>query len=60
MTVQGSYQQMGRVNQVLASWIAGNGYEINGSMFNIYHVGPAQTADESQWVTEVCMPVEKK
>lgn len=60
VTVQGSYQQMGRVNQVLASWIAGNGCEINGPMFNIYHVGPAQTADESQWVTEVCMPVEKK
>lgn len=57
VTVQGSYQQMGRVNQALAGWIAENGYEISGPMFNIYHVGPAQTPEESQWITEVCMPV---
>lgn len=57
VTIKGSYQQMDRVNQALASWIAANGYEISGPMFNIYHVGPAQTQDESQWVTEVCMPV---
>lgn len=59
-TYQGSYQQIGGVNRALANWIAANGYELNGPMFNIYHVGPAQTPDESQWVTEVCMPVKAK
>ena len=58
VTYQGGYEQMGQVNQALVTWIAGNGYEINGPMFNIYHVGPAQTPDASQWVTEVCMPVQ--
>lgn len=60
VTYQGSYAQMGAVNQSLAAWIADNNYEISGPMFNIYHVGPAQTPDESQWVTEVCMPVRAK
>ncbi len=60
VTIRGSYQQMNGANQALASWIAANGYEINGPMFNIYHVGPAQTPDEAQWVTEVCMPVGRK
>ena len=34
-----------------------NGYESDGPMFNIYHVGPAQTADPDEYVTEVCFPV---
>lgn len=29
-------------------------------MLKIYHVGPAQTPDPAQWVTEVCMPVERR
>lgn len=57
---QGAYQQIGDVNQSLVVWIADNGYEISGPMFNIYHVGPAQTQDPVQWVTEVCLPVKKK
>lgn len=60
VTCRGSYQQMNEVNQALAGWIAANGYEISGPMFNIYHVGPAQTPDPDQWVTEVCLPVRKK
>ena len=59
-TYQGSYQQIGGVNQALASWIAANSYEMDGPMFNIYHVGPAQTPDESQWITEVCIPIKAR
>lgn len=60
MVCQGPYQQVGDVNQSLVVWIADNGYEISGPMFNIYHVGPAQTQDPAQWVTEVCLPVKKR
>ena len=60
VTCRGSYQQMNEVNQALAGWIAANGYEISGPMFNIYHVGPAQPPAPDQWVTEVCLPVRKK
>lgn len=59
-TCQGSYEQMGAVNQAVVSWAADNGYQLDGPMFNIYHVGPAQTADPDQWVTEVCFPVAGK
>ncbi|HBZ03458.1 MAG TPA: MerR family transcriptional regulator, partial [Lachnospiraceae bacterium] len=27
-------------------------------MFNIYHVGPAQTKNPEEYVTEACFPIE--
>lgn len=59
-TCRGSYEQMGAINQAVVTWAADNGYQLDGPMFNIYHVGPAQTADPEQWVTEVCFPVAGK
>ena len=56
--VKGSYDQMGEVNATVASWIKANGYKMNGHMFNIYHVSPAQTQNPDEYVTEVCFPVE--
>ena len=56
--IKGSYAQMGDANAAVASWIQANGYKICGPMFNIYHVGPAQTQDPEEFVTEVCFPVE--
>jgi effector-binding domain-containing protein len=40
------------------SWINSNGYKMNGAMFNIYHVSPAQTQNPDEYVTEVCFQVE--
>ena len=40
---KGSYDQMGEAYATVVSWIKANGYKINGHMFNIYHVSPAQT-----------------
>jgi len=57
VTYQGGYDQIGAVNQAVVSWIADNSYRMDGPMFNIYHVGPAQNPDPGQWVTEVCFPV---
>ena len=56
--VKGSYHQMGEAYSTVVSWIKDNGYKINGPMFNIYHVGPVQTQDPNEFVTEACFPVE--
>ena len=56
--VKGSYDQMGEAYATVVSWIKENGYKMNGPMFNIYHVGPVQTQDPNEFVTEACFPVE--
>ena len=52
-----SYEQMGEATATVASWIAENGFEVTGPMFNIYHVSPAQTQNPDEYVTEVCFPI---
>ncbi len=54
---KGSYEQMNDVTATVASWMKDNGYSVDGPMFNIYHVGPAQTQNPDEYVTEVCFPV---
>ena len=56
--IKGSYDQMGEAYASVASWIRANGYKMNGHMFNIYHVSPAQTQNPDEYVTEACFPVE--
>lgn len=56
----GSYDQITGVNIAVANWMDDNGYEFNGPMFCIYHMGPAQTQNPEEWVTEVCFPVKKR
>lgn len=56
--VKGSYDQMGDAYAAVVSWIKENGYKMNGPMFNIYHVGPAQTMNPEEYVTEACFSVE--
>ena len=55
--MKGSYAQMNEVVPTIVNWIKANGYESNGPMFNIYHVGPVQTQNPDEFVTEVCFPV---
>lgn len=55
--IKGSYEQMGEATATVASWIAENGFEVTGPMFNIYHVSPAQTKNPDEYVTEVCFPI---
>lgn len=58
--IEGSYDQLGAANEMIAAWISGNRYEMNGPMFNIYHVGPGTESNPDLWVTEVCYPVKKQ
>lgn len=59
-TYQGSYEQIGAVNEAVANWVSDNGYEFSGAMFNIYHVSPHETQNPDEYVTEVCYPVQKQ
>lgn len=54
---RGSYAQVGDVIAAVAAWVAANGYESAGPMFNIYHVSPHETQNPDEFVTEVCFPV---
>ena len=56
--IKGSYDQMGEAYATVVSWINANGYKMNGHMFNIYHVSPAQTQNPDEYVSEACFPVE--
>lgn len=59
-TCKGGYEQMGEVNTAILEWIAATGCCPNGSMFNIYHVSPHETANPDEFITEVCYPIEKR
>lgn len=55
--IKGSYAQMGEATAAVASWITDNGYQVNGPMFNIYHVSPHETSNPEEYVTELCFPI---
>lgn len=57
---KGSYSQMNEIMSAVAEWVIRNGYKFDGPAFNIYHVSPHETADENEFVTEICYPVRKK
>lgn len=59
-TFKGSYEQIAQVNEAVANWVQDNGYEYDGLSFNIYHVGPSETQNPDEYVTEICYPVKKK
>ena len=58
MTVNGSYSQLTDATATAMAWMRDNGYTMNGAMFCIYHVSPAQTSNPDELVTEICFPVE--
>lgn len=58
-TYKGTYNQITQVNEAVAKWVADNGYEFAGLSFCIYHVGPYDTQNQEEYVTEVCYPVKK-
>ena len=51
--VKGGYEQMPDVYGAVIAWVNENGYEYDGSMFNIYHVSPHETNNPDEFVTEV-------
>ena len=59
-TFKDGYHLITEVYAAVVAWIAENGYECTGPMFNIYHVSPHETQNPEEFVTEVCYPVRKK
>ncbi len=57
---KGSYECIGEAYEAVASWVADNGYALDGPLFNIYHVNPDTVKSPDDYVTEVCCPVNKK
>ena len=55
--VKGGYEQMPDAYGAVIAWVNENGYEYDGSMFNIYHVSPHETNNPDEFVTEVCYTV---
>jgi len=55
--IKGSYAQMNDCYAAVIAWIHENGHEITGPCFNIYHVSPYESANEDDFVTEVCFPI---
>ena len=55
--LKGGYEGMNEATAAAASWIDANGHKICGPMFNIYHVGPVETNNPDEYVTEVCFPI---
>ena len=60
ITFGGSYKQFQEAYATLASWTESNGYEFCGPMMDIYHVGPHETQNPEEFITEICCQVKKK
>lgn len=58
-TFKGPYSNFSDVYAGLAAWAAENKYEFDGPMMDIYHVGPNETRNPDEFVTEVCCPIKK-
>ena len=60
VTFEGDYSKISEVSETIADWMREEGCIFAGAMFNIYHVGPHDTQNPDEWVTEVCAPVRRK
>lgn len=60
LAYKGEYPNLQQVNADVAKWIKDNGYELNGNMFNIYHISPKTESETEKMLTEVCFPVKNK
>lgn len=58
--IKGAYEQIGEANAACSKWIEANGYAVDGTVFNIYHVSPHETRNPAEYVTEVCWPVRRR
>ena len=58
--LSGGYEHLSGVYAAIIEWVGANGYECVGPVFNIYRVGPAETRNPDEYVTEVCYAISKK
>ena len=53
----GPYEDMGEAYNDIMFWIASNNYKIDGLCRELYLVGPGDTSDPTQYVSEIQIPV---
>ena len=53
-----SITQLTDATATAMAWMRDNGYNMNGTMFCIYHVSPARTSNPDELVTELCFPID--
>jgi len=54
---KGRYDLLKEATGQLVNWIADNGYEITGNMFNVYHISPETERNPENMITEICFPI---
>jgi effector-binding domain-containing protein len=54
---RGPYTELGLAYAQVEKWVADNGYETAGPMFDIYVTDPAKTPDPADYETEICWPI---
>ncbi len=57
---KGNYKQIASINTSVASWLENNNLEICGETFTIYHKSPGDCKTESDFITELCIPIKEK
>lgn len=55
--LHGPYEGIDLVFEAIGDWVSRHEYRFAGPMFDLYVVGPNDTPDPAQWLTEVCAPV---
>lgn len=60
VTFEGSYDKISEISETLASWMRERNFVFAGPMFDIYHIGPHETQNPDEWVTELCAPIRKR
>jgi effector-binding domain-containing protein len=53
----GSYEGLGVAWGEFKSWVAANGYEAAGDLWECYLVGPESSSDAAQWRTQLNQPL---
>lgn len=53
----GGHNQIPVVSRTIGMWISKNNYEVCNPNFIIYHIGPYNTNNPDEFVTEVCFPI---
>jgi effector-binding domain-containing protein len=53
----GPYDRLGEAYAALGTWIAENGQQITGAMWEVYLTDPQQEPDPARWRTLVCDPI---
>lgn len=59
VTFSGHYEQITDIYAIMAEWIESGGYSFDGEMFLLYIKSPSEAENESELVSELCIPVKK-